>query len=220
MASFTVVCTHITRAFDDKLFFAADDQGIPPRLLQYPFVRLIFQGNIGVAVFALLTGYVCALKPLRQARQGNQEAALSTIAKGAFRRIPRLVLPASIALIIAWALAQFGAFTAASRSDSEWLRISTGISSLDLFTELHRLWLNLLATWTGERTEYDDHQWTLLPLLNGSLLSFLLVAALIYTKFEYRMAVYVAFMGYWWQNPHPDTGKGGQEFHMPYQMPH
>ena len=206
MASFSVVCTHLTRAFDDRLFFAADDLGLPPRVLQWPFIRLIFQGNIGVAIFAMLTGYVCALKPLRLARSGKAEAALSTIAKAAFRRIPRLVLPATIALALAWTIAQFGGFTATSRCDSEWLRIATPAPGPDFAYELHRLWLNFLATWTGERTEYDDHQWTLLPLLKGSLTAFLLVAALAYTRFRWRVAIYFAYIAYWWQNNHPDTG--------------
>ncbi|KAL9080025.1 MAG: hypothetical protein Q9159_007670 [Coniocarpon cinnabarinum] len=211
LASFTVVCTHITRAFDDKLFFAADDVGQPPRLLQWPFIRLIFQGNIGVAIFAFLTGYVCALKPLRLIRSGNAEGALTSIAKGAFRRIPRLVLPATIALIIAWFLAQVGAFRTATRCDSSWLRTSTGVPGPSMTLELYRLWLNILATWNSDRTEYDDHQWTLLPLLQGSLMAFLLVAALVYSRFRYRVVVYLLYLGYWWQNNHSDTGKSKRD---------
>ena len=155
----------------------------------------------------MLTGYVCALKPLRLARAGRQDEALSSIAKGAFRRVPRLVLPASIALAIAWTLAQLGGFTAASRSDSEWLRMATPAPSPSMSIELYRLWKSFFATWIGERTEYDDHQWTLFPLLKGSLMAYLLVAALVFTKFRYRIAIYLLFIGYWWQNYHPDTGE-------------
>jgi len=88
-------------------------------------------------MFAFLTGYVCAIKPLRQAKSGNIPAALETLGKSAFRRPPRLIMPATIALVIAWFFAQLGAFEVAHLSDSHWFRrsVPTNIGGLD--TETH-----------------------------------------------------------------------------------
>ena len=167
----------------------------------------MFQGKIGVAIFALLTGYVCALKPLKLARGGKHHEALSAVAKSAFRRPPRLVLPATIALIIAWTMAQFGGFIPATRSDSDWFRYATPVCEPTLWLEMKRLVRNLFNTWSGSRMEYDDHQWALLPFLKGSFIVFMTVAALIYTRFRFRMFVYFAYIAYWWQNGKKNTGK-------------
>ena len=60
-----------------------------------------------------MSGYVCSLKPLKLARQGNTEAARAVIASSAFRRIIRLGMPAIFATTISWFLDQFGAFNTA-----------------------------------------------------------------------------------------------------------
>merc|ERR1712093_268104 len=96
-ASLLVVFTHICRAFDEELFKPTSAEGAPPRILQYPIIRILFQGRIGVTIFSLVTGYVCALKPLRQCRAGQQEAMFSGLARSAFRRVPRLILPTTMA---------------------------------------------------------------------------------------------------------------------------
>jgi len=96
-ASLLVVFTHIARAFDERLFKPTSDEGAAPSILQYPIIRILFQGRIGVTIFSLVTGYVCALKPIRQCRNGDQQAAFTGIAKSAFRRVPRLMLPTTIA---------------------------------------------------------------------------------------------------------------------------
>lgn len=205
IASVSVVCTHLSRAFYYELFHPSDSPDVPPRVLQWPFIRLLFQGKVGVAIFAMLTGYVCALKPIRLARAAKHQEALSTLSKSAFRRPPRLILPATCALVIAWLMCQAGGFKAASRSDSEWFRYAAPVPMETWREELWRLWDNFRWTWTDGRMEYDDHQWALLPFLKGSFIVFLMTAALIYTRFYFRLTVYLLFMAYWWQNPHVDT---------------
>lgn len=160
-----------------------------------------------MAIFALLMGYVCALKPLKLARAGKQPEALSAIAKAAFRRPPRLILPATIAMIIAWTLAQLGAFVPASRSDSDWFRYASPVCDPTLWMEVKRLARNFWSVWTGGHMDYDDHQWTMLPFLKGSFIIFMMVAGLIYARFRFRMMVYIGYLAYWWQNDHPDTGE-------------
>src|SRR4051812_4233029 len=105
IASVMVVMTHVARAFDYALFFPRDNPDAPPRFLQYPIIRVPTQGRIGVPIFAFLTGFVCALKPLKLGRNRHQQGeALMAVAKSAFRRPPRLVLPAAIATFISFCL--------------------------------------------------------------------------------------------------------------------
>ncbi|WEW59647.1 hypothetical protein PRK78_005126 [Emydomyces testavorans] len=212
IASFLVLLTHLARAFDYNLFNARDTEDGPTRLLQLPVLRIPWQGRIGVTIFAFLTGYVCALKPLRLARAGNHQAAFSSIAKSAFRRPVRLILPATIAMIFAWIIAQFGAFTVGRRCDSGWLRASSVQVDGSLSNEIERLFRVFLATWTNGHMDYDDHQWALLPLLKGSMMVYVTLVATMYVQYRYRMLVYTIMYFYFWQNPAPDTETFGQQF--------
>lgn len=151
-----------------------------------------------MTIFAFLTGYVCALKPIKLSRAGKYEDALSAIAKSAFRRSPRLILPASIVACIAWTLAQLGGFTVANRSDAEWLRYSSPELDPTLRMEVKRLYWNLIDTWTTGRMDYDDHQWSLLPLLKGSMLVYVVMSATVYCKPRYRMITVTILMAYFY----------------------
>ena len=82
-------------------------------------------GHRLVAIFFVLSGYVCALKPLRLAGLGRAEETRICIARSTFRRVFRLVLPCTIATFIAWALAQlFNAFEFAKTVGTFWLNSS------------------------------------------------------------------------------------------------
>ncbi|KAK7739642.1 hypothetical protein SLS53_005609 [Cytospora paraplurivora] len=118
IASALVVLTHLTRAWDGDLFNATSAENAPPRLLQLPYLRILIQGRIGVTIFSFVTGYVCALKPIRLCSQGNQEAAFTSISRSALRRIPRLVLPAAAATAVSWAMAETGLYAVAKHQDS------------------------------------------------------------------------------------------------------
>ncbi|KAI8933752.1 hypothetical protein NX059_009466 [Plenodomus lindquistii] len=204
VASFWVVVTHLCRAWDYSLWSPRDNENATPQLLQLPFLRLPWQGRIGVTMFAFLTGYVCAIKPLRQAKSGNVPAALETLGKSAFRRPPRLILPATIALVIAWFFAQLGAFEVAHRSDSHWLRrsVPTNIGGLD--TEIPRLFHNFQRSWSGANNEYDDHQWALLPLLQGAFLIYVLLFATVFMKFRMRLFTCVVLYFWYWMRTSPE----------------
>lgn len=206
VASFWVVVTHLCRAWDYSLWSPRDNENAAPQLLQLPFIRLPFQGRIGVTMFAFLTGYVCAIKPLRQAKSGNIPAALETLGKSAFRRPPRLIMPATIALVIAWFFAQLGAFEIAHLSDSHWFRrsVPTNIGSLD--TEIPRLIRNFQTSWSGANNEYDDHQWALLPLLQGAFLIYILLFATVFMKFRMRLFTCVVLFFWYWMRTSPEKG--------------
>ncbi|KAF2460077.1 acyltransferase [Lineolata rhizophorae] len=211
IASFLVIMTHLTRAWDPSLFSPADSPDARPRLLQLPVLRIPWQGRVGVTIFAFLTGFVCAIKPLRLARSRAYHEAFSSVGKSAFRRPPRLVLPAGIAMCVAWGLAQLGAFTVARRADSAWIREASPFTEASLWGEVRRLWRVFLATWTNGHMDYDDHQWALLPLLKGSMMVYVVLAGTIYVKFRFRVVVYLAMLYYWHQNNHPETETFGQQ---------
>lgn len=205
IASFLVILTHLARAWDYELFSAGPAEGTP-RLLQQPVLRIPWQGRIGVTIFAFLTGYVCALKPLRLSGSGNYSASFTSIAKSAFRRPPRLILPATIALLCTWTIAQFGAFKVATRSDVDWFRAASVKVDPSWLKEISRLFFTILSTWTTSRNDYDDHQWALLPLLKASMLVYILLVATMYVKYHYRLAIYAGMILYFHQNPTWNTG--------------
>jgi Acyltransferase family len=207
LASFSVILTHLARAFDYDLFSPADAENTAPRLLQWPFIRLLPQGRIGVALFALLTGYVCALKPLKILQNGERLTALSVVGKSTIRRPVRLILPAAIALVLEWTVAQFGAFEVAHCSDSEFMRHSAVRRAPTLLRELRHLSDALLRTWTDGQQDYDDHQWALLALLNCSLDIYLALGALLFVRHQQRLFLCILIYLYFWQDPRPDKGR-------------
>jgi len=113
---------HCTEAFFPAFATPADDIDAVPRLFQRPFLRLFVAGPFWLAVFFLLSGYVCALKPLRLLRDGRIDDGRRAIESSAFRRVPRLVIPTTAATVLIWTLNQFGAFKAAQNAGSDWLR--------------------------------------------------------------------------------------------------
>lgn len=187
---------------------------MPPRILQWPVFRIPWQGRLGVTIFAFLTGYVCALKPLKQARNGDYLGSFTSVAKSAFRRPPRLIFPATIAMIISWVMAQCGAFIAASRSDCWWCRYASPDLEDSLWKEVIRLGENFLGVWTTGYMAYDDHQWALLPLLKASMLVYVLLCVVMYVKFKWRLGIYLGMYLYFHQDAAKNTGKTLSRFHI------
>lgn len=208
IASITVVITHLFRAFDPNIFAASPGEHQHPRLLQLPFIRVFIQGRIGVAIFSLVTGYVCALKPIKLARTQKYEDALVSVAKSAFRRVPRLILPTTIITAIIWFMCQFGMFEIARRCDSDWLGYTSppitpyiGNAVIDLVNQLIR-------TWVYGQNHYDPNQWTMHPLLKGSMLVYMMIFATLYLQPKYRMMTCMGMYIYYWV---------GQECELPYK---
>lgn len=186
--------THLARAWDGELFGATSEEGASPRLMQLPYLRILIQGRIGVTIFAFVTGYVCALKPIRLCRQGNQEAAFVAISKSALRRIPRLVLPAAAATAVSWLMAEFGLYAVAKHQDSWWIDVQSPNRIAYLGEALANLVYCIVTTWTRSGNDYDNSQWTLLPLLKGSIWVYSFMVATAYVKPRYRI---MASFGFW-----------------------
>lgn len=187
-----------------------------PRILQWPVLRIPWQGRIGVTIFAFLTGYVCAIKPIKLSRNGDKLGAFTAVAKSAFRRPPRLILPATFAMVISWVVAQLGGFIEANRSDCWWCRYAAPDLEDSFFKEIIRLFTNFLSTWTTGYMAYDDHQWALLPLLLGSMLVYILLVATMFLKFRWRMLVYVIMLLYFHQDGGPTTGEASLSVYWLY----
>lgn len=209
LASVLVVTTHLARAWDFALFYPKDWDNVPgPRMWQLPIIRVPFQGRIGVPIFAFLTGFVCALKPLKLAyHHDNPSAALSSVARSAFRRVPRLVLPSTIATLIGFIAVVFGGLKTATRCDSFWVRFDAPNAEPTFAKELRRLFRTLLSVWTDTDNPYDRHQWAMRPLLVGAFQVYVLVAATMGMRFRYRVVVHVALLIYWWLNRAQFTGE-------------
>ncbi len=190
--------THLARAFDPDLFKPVSSENGIPRLLQRPFIRVLFQGRIGVSVFSLVTGYVCALKPIRQARSGNIDGALVGVAKSALRRIPRIVLPTTIATFITWLLCQFGVFQVAKHTHSAWLSYTAPGMTPYFGDAVKSLWFNVIETWVHGRNIYDPNHWNLQPLLKGSMLVYVSIFATIHIQPKYRMMTSLAQWVYYY----------------------
>lgn len=150
---------------------------------------MFVQGRIGVAIFSLVTGYVCALKPIRHFNNGDQTIAFRGIAKGAFRRVPRLLLPTFIITCVIWVVCELGAFKQAKRANSWWLNAMSPTRKPTMGIAIRSLFQALVSTWTGENNPYDPNQWNLPPLLKGALQVYIMLVATSFCRTRYRMLV-------------------------------
>jgi len=198
LASVLVVITHIYRQFDDPVFDAAQGENQPMRWDQWPFMSFAGRGRVGVTIFAFVTGYVCALKPVKLYRAGNQEAAFSSISKSAVRRFPRLMLPAAAATVVAWVLSELGLYTVLEHSDNYWLG-GLAHKRIGTFTgAFYELGWQICKTWVRRENNYDNNQWTMLELLQESYKIYIFLFAVAYLKPRWRMASALLMMLYEW----------------------
>ncbi|KAJ4387433.1 hypothetical protein N0V93_008025 [Gnomoniopsis smithogilvyi] len=198
IASALVVLTHLCRAWDMDLFSSTDHEHTAPRFLQWPYLRILIQGRIGVTIFAFVTGYVCALKPIKLYKAGNQEAALISISKSALRRFPRLFLPAAAATVVSFFMCEMGLYTIAKHADSWWVDVNSPVRTPWLGEAVGRLVYNIVTTWTRKENNYDQNQWTLLPLLAGSMWVYAFIVATAYVKPRFRMLASLGLWVYFW----------------------
>lgn len=173
---------------------------LPPTLLQLPFLRCFIMGRASVAIFALVTGYVNSLGPLKKSRAGNADAALSGVAKSAFRRFGRFMIPAVVATVLSWLACQFGAYDVAHVADSQWIRDTSPEKSTSLAGALYDLFKNLGTTWIDGYNTYDRIQWTLTYLLKGSMMTYLSLFALVYVKPRWRMLILAGMYYFKWKS--------------------
>lgn len=148
--------------------------------MQLPFFRCVLMGRASVVIFAILSGYVNALKPTRRTRAGQMEAALAGVAKSAYRRTGRFMIPAIVSTTISWLICQFGAYRLGRVVDSNWIRDTSPAPSSSFAGAFVDLFHSLVSTWTNGGNDYDKIQWTLTYLLRGSMLVYLSLFATAY----------------------------------------
>ena len=83
-----------------------------------------------MCTFFVMSGYLCAIKPLQLIRAGNPDEARTLIARKAFRRYLCLGIPATVATFISWFMTQIGAFKlSTSLPGYIWLHFHSGYAS-------------------------------------------------------------------------------------------
>ena len=191
--------SHLSAAFAPFLSWPAPDVDIPPLLVQLPIIRCLFQGRTSVAVFAIMTGYVNSLKPIKQMRAGQAEASLLSIAKSAFRRTGRFIIPVAVATFFSWLMCQFGAYNLARVVDADWIRNTSPPPSASFAGAFWDLFRNLISVWTDGGNIYDPILWTMTYLLRGSVLIYFTLVAVVFVQPRYRILVYTVMeLYYWW----------------------
>ncbi|KIX01611.1 uncharacterized protein Z518_09337 [Rhinocladiella mackenziei CBS 650.93] len=172
IAAVLVVSSHIVLCYARELIPpCCAPNSETPYLFQRPIFRLVASGHSWVAVFFILMGFVNALKPIQLARAGQIEKALTKLASSSFSRIFRLVLPATAATIISWFICNIDLYRISSSSDAFWLKSNTPGASPSWTQALRDLLAGLKATWVfGDENPYDQPQWALVYLLQGSVM--------------------------------------------------
>lgn len=199
IASVLVVTAHISRSLAPHLLSPAMSEKLPPMLFQLPFLRCLVMGRASVAAFALLSGYVNSLSAIKKSRAGNLDAALSGIAKSAFRRTGRFMIPAVLSTTLSWLVCQFGAYKVAKMASSNWIRDTSPEPSTSFAAAFYDLFYSLGRTWLDGANKYDKIQWTLTFLLQGSMMTYLILFSTMYVKPRWRMFILCGLFYYKWK---------------------
>lgn len=193
-----VVTGHLLSAIWPILLSPVQSAGGVPLLMQLPFIRVVHAGRVSVAIFALITGYVSSNKPIGLVRAGETDKALSSIALSAFKRTGRLVLPTSVATVVAWSITQLGGFEVARFSAQPWIRNISPHPSKSWMEAIGMLFENLVTTWTKGANEYDKVQWTITFFLRAAMLTYMTLIATAYVQSHYRLMLYAGLYLYYW----------------------
>ncbi|CAJ2512999.1 Uu.00g011180.m01.CDS01 [Anthostomella pinea] len=173
-------------------------------LIQLPIIRLVVSGLPNVMVFFVISGYSLSCKPLSLLRQNRQLETHQALASSAFRRHPRLFIPAIFICLPSPIMAYMGLYESAEampgaaiapmkppRLDTLWhqfVNYGRAVMSLsDLFGA------------TGIAWAYSDALWTLPIEWNSSLVIFGFLLALSRCSSRTRMVIGLGVAGYsWW----------------------
>lgn len=187
-------------ALDDRLASPARSERSLPSLLQLPIVRLLISGRASLSIFFLLTGFVNSLSFLKQVRAGSQHTALPGLAKSSFRRIGRMLLPATAATSVSWVLCHLGAYRLAKRGEIAWFRDLSPTPKPSLTTAIWDLLYNLWTTWAKSSNEYDKVQWNLFFLLKASLIVYTILLMTAYVTPRGRKVCLIIYYIYGWMS--------------------
>ena len=180
--------SHMTLAFARYIVAPNTGMNQPSFWMQRPILRLVGQGPAWVACFIILSGFVNSLRPIKLARQGQVETALSNLAVSSFRRSFRLFLPALTATVGSWFICQLGAYKVARESDAYWLAVTSPQPSASIGIAIDDLIRAVRGTWMFDPSnDYDQPQWALLYLLLGSMICFTSLLVIINMRTRFRI---------------------------------
>ena len=195
IAAVFVMFSHMTLCFARYTAQPARSEMGPSYWMQRPYLRLVAQGPAWVACFFILSGFVNALKPVKLARAGQVDTALSNMAISSFRRSFRLFLPATAATIFSWFICQFGAYETARNSDAYWVQFNSPPMSPSWGVAIEDLLRAIKTTWTyNPENPYDQPQWALLYFLQGSMFVFCALLATVNLTPRWRV---LTMIGCW-----------------------
>ncbi len=175
-------------------------------LLQLPYLRVLIQGRIGVAIFCFVAGYVCALKPIKLFQQGNHHQAYESMTKSAVRRVPRLVLPIAIIILLSGLATQLGAFVTAKHCDGYGLSVTSPNRRQGIFAALNAVAHDLVHVWTHHQSEYGAELWTMMPILKGAYWVYVFLVATAHVQQKWRMAIALTLTMFRWASNDPFFG--------------
>lgn len=170
----------------------ASEEGAAPLLLQLPFLRVLIQGRIGVVIFCFVAGYVCALKPIKLFQQNLHHQAYEGMTKSAIRRIPCLVLPVSIIIVLSGIACQLGAYEIAKHSDGYGLDVTSPDRRDNIFAAINAIVCDLVNVWAKHRSEYGSELWTMMPILKGAYWVYVFLVATAHVQQRWRMVIALA----------------------------
>jgi peptidoglycan/LPS O-acetylase OafA/YrhL len=129
-------------------------------------LRLVANGNFGVCIFFVLSGYVLS---------GLAENSTLSLAAQTIRRYLRLAIPILLTSSVAWALLAMGAYhnKAASEIVGSWW-MAAWYQFEPSFTDM--VWQSLYGCFVGVQPIYNSNLWTMQPELVGSFYVFLINA--------------------------------------------
>lgn len=196
---------HLATGYWVTLLSPAQDQQSLGSILHLPLLRLPAAGQAWVAVFLTLTGYVAALRPVTQARNGEIARALSTLTSATLKRPARLILPSTAATIMSWIMAQMGAFRMGKASGILGIYNTSPLPSESFSKAFQDLGFNIFTTWSSGENLYDHHQWAMMYILLGSMMVFLTLLATIRCSPLGRVTVFVGLYAFNWAKAQRET---------------
>ena len=161
-----IVTGHCIECIKPNYLSPADDNDVVPHILQLPFLQLCVVGPCWVSIFFLLSGYMCTIKLLRLLRDVKPDEARRVVASSAFRRTPRLMIPASAITIFSWILTQVGAFAVAQKAESDWIKRTTPPRVSGFIASVASLVRNLVNVPASSRTYYSSSIHGQLPIMS------------------------------------------------------
>ncbi|KAI1137902.1 acyltransferase family-domain-containing protein [Hypoxylon sp. FL0543] len=200
VAAFFVVWHHISLVFFPWDLHNGWTSPNDP-VIRFPIVRLAISGLPNVMVFFAVSGYALSYKPLSLLRQGRLQDAHQALASSAFRRHPRLFVPAVALCLPCVLVAHLGLYGGGERMpgaavatlgpprrDTLWRQL------LDYGGAVARLCDPFAGDGVG--WVYNDALWTLPVEFRGSLVVFGLLLAVSRLRDGVRLLVVFAVVVY------------------------